>query len=105
VINIVDVSDPANPVEIRSFNDATRINSVEIAGDICYVNDYYRDLYLFDVSDPSSPGEISRIENPSGHKIELDNDIVVSMRAESAALFDVSDPEVPDLIMIIPLAD
>ena len=67
-INVVDVSDPANPVNVKTFQwsgDATGNSSVHngrVKGDLLHVAYYEAGFRVFDISDPTNPVEVGMYE-------------------------------------------
>lgn len=60
---VVDISDPANPVQVGvgpSFS-VGNISDIKISGTTCYVSCYMGDLSIVDISNPTVPQEIHRI--------------------------------------------
>ena len=67
-INVFDVSDPANPVNVKTFQwsgDATGNSSVhngQVKGDLLHVAYYEAGFRVFDISDPANPVEVGMYE-------------------------------------------
>ena len=59
----VDVSDPANPVQVghADFGHSGAGGSIEVVGDTAYVSAHGWGLQVVDVTDPASPAYIGRI--------------------------------------------
>ncbi|MFH1844874.1 MAG: hypothetical protein ABIF77_16915 [bacterium] len=54
-LQILDITDPANPGFLGSFDTSGRAFGVAIAGDHAYVADYGSGLVVLDISDPTNP--------------------------------------------------
>lgn len=54
-LHIIDISDPANPEVVGSFDTPGNSSGVAVNGDFAYVADGDDGLQIIDVSDPSSP--------------------------------------------------
>ena len=67
-INVFDVSDPANPVNVETFQwsgDATRnspVHNGQVKGDLLHVAYYEAGYRVFDISDPANPVEVGMYE-------------------------------------------
>ncbi len=57
-LTILDVSNPAQPVEIGHL--ALPVVDIEVAGDYAYIAAGDAGLHLVDVSDPTAPVEVGR---------------------------------------------
>jgi hypothetical protein len=66
-LTVIDLSDPANPVEAGHFRDAWRPRAVGVVGGLVYVVAYRPDapakgdLHVFDVSNPAEPTPIDTV--------------------------------------------
>lgn len=105
VLDIVDMSDPSNPVSIGSttypgaFTHNTWLND---AGTVCFTTDELDGAYItaWDVRDPSNIQYLDRIRSPySGgtttlHNVHVLNDfLVVSYYTDGIYIVDASNPE------------
>ena len=119
-LEIVDVSDPGNPVHhgkvsYGSFTESDDIDdilsgSIRIVGDYAYVLSYTSDsLHIIDVSDPGKPilkGFLKDSENIKYpmHLVVVDNYAYVSFTrysenlSECVAIVDVRNPEKPKYV-------
>ena len=67
-INVFDVSNPANPVNVKTFQwsgDATAnslVHNGQIKGDLLYTAYYEAGFRVFDISDPVNPVEVGKYE-------------------------------------------
>ena len=67
-INVFDVSDPANPVNVETFQwsgDATGnspVHNGQVKGDLLHVAYYEAGFRVFDISDPANPVEVGMYE-------------------------------------------
>ncbi|MBL7074737.1 T9SS type A sorting domain-containing protein [candidate division KSB1 bacterium] len=57
-LEVVDISDPANPVELGKIVTPSIVYGVAVSGSYAYVADYWDGLRIIDVSTPSSPQEV-----------------------------------------------
>jgi len=72
-LQIIDVSDPANPEIIGSAATPGSASGVALSGTNAYVADEYGGLHVIDVSNPSKPQIIASISTPGSS-----SDVVVS---------------------------
>lgn len=57
-LEVVDISDPANPIELGKVLTPAVVNGVAVSGSYAYVADGGGGLRIIDVSTPSSPFEV-----------------------------------------------
>lgn len=108
-LDIVDISDPANPVFLG--NDpciSTGAMDVVVDGTVAYVTMKWHGLRVFDVSNPASPNELVGIEeNPSVqltlHLTKVGNTVYVATENEGLILYNVSTPSNPSKISACPV--
>jgi hypothetical protein len=98
---IVDVTDPAHPVEVGS--NSTRgyyAQSVTLDGTTAYVANRGEGLTILDVSDPMRPVEVGRLDTPgSVQAVALrDHLAVVADQRGGLQLVDVTRPTSPVLL-------
>jgi hypothetical protein len=65
-LRVVDVSDPAHPVEIGFYDSGEFFQAVAISGSYVYVADGVVGLRVVDVSDPAHPVEVGFYNTPGG---------------------------------------
>lgn len=94
---IFDVSDPAAPLEVGSYDTPSDAHGVSVVGQYAYVADWDSGLRIIDVSAPGSPVEVGAL-----HTSGLASDVVVygdyayvTLGSEGLAVVDVSDPYSP----------
>jgi hypothetical protein len=63
-LQIVDISEPSNPVYAGSFNTPDYAFSVFISGGYAYVADHRSGLQVIDVSNPSNPTFVGSYDTP-----------------------------------------
>ena len=105
LLDIIDVSDPANPTSIGSttypgaFTHNTWLND---AGNVCFTTDEVGGGYIhsFDVSDPGNIQMLDRIRSPLAggvtipHNVHVLNDfLVISYYTDGIYIVDASHPE------------
>ena len=96
-MRIIDVSTPAAPAEVGSFDTVSYAYKVQVIGGTAYVADVRDGLRVFDVSDPTSPAEIGFF-NTNGMAFGLQiagNKAFVGDGPDGVRVIDVSDPAAP----------
>jgi hypothetical protein len=95
---IVDVSDPAQPALIfgeRLMSNAA--TSIAVDGGLAYIGDYYRSiLEVFDVSNPTLPVVVSKVEG-GGRAIHVKEGFAYSAGQRGLFVHDLEDPLLPVL--------
>lgn len=107
-ISIIDVSEPATPVVVAEIDlPGMGATCFTLTGDLLFVVDWDQ-LKIFDVSDPASPIPVgSPLAIDTGYDIDAYGSLlcVVGGYPATAKLFDVANPEVPNLIGEIDAGD
>jgi hypothetical protein len=104
-IKIVDISTPATPVVIGTYNTASSAYNVTIAGNLLYVADGNGGLVILDVTNPANPTLVKTFGTGNGSRA-LDVK-VVGNRAYLAAdirglILNVSNPAAPTILGHLP---
>ncbi|HIC68474.1 MAG TPA: hypothetical protein EYO90_02970, partial [Candidatus Latescibacteria bacterium] len=110
-IQILDISDPSNPLELSKFTDNLPfgVHNCFIAGDLVYLVGNLVGLRIVDISDPRAPFEIGHWEIPESeqeefsfaslHDLSVSGDRAYLAYAEAGLrILDVSDPRTPTQI-------
>jgi len=63
---IIDISDPANPIEIHSIKDNQPVYDMVIEGNYAYTARGYFDIAVFDISNPIKPVKVDYFQ-PNGY--------------------------------------
>ena len=67
-VNIIDVSDPANPKEVGNYNPGYYVHDCHVKGDYLYAAAFYKGtIDIVDISDKSNPTLVTQIEVPAGN--------------------------------------
>lgn len=100
---IVDVSDPAHPVEVGSNSTRGYAQSVAVSGNYAYVANRGDGLTILNVSDPMRPVETGRLDTPgSATAVALRGSLaVVADQRGGLELIDVSKPASPILVKTV----
>jgi hypothetical protein len=99
-LHIVDVSDPAMPVEIGLFWDGTFYNRMSLDGSLLYLASIGGGgTIAVDVSDPANPVKLSSLSTEQAYSIHAaDGLVAVGPRSGVVSLYDVTNPAVPFLL-------
>ena len=96
---VIDISDPANPIELAEERFAGYSTNIDIAGDYVYFTcSPYDDeeLNIFDISDPSAPVFASTIELTNPYDVVVDGNFACVVDMDMGLImYDVSNPETP----------
>ena len=105
---IYDISSPGTPVELFSWTPAQNSGnpcSVQVRGAIAYVGAGWDGLYIFDVSNPRAPVQLSHFDTPDwiiGMDVQEDT-AVLSLGDSGLMTVDVSDPARPLALGVVEL--
>ncbi|MEA1922299.1 MAG: hypothetical protein U9N63_06550 [Pseudomonadota bacterium] len=99
-LDIIDISDPANPVLLSNFDTTGGGNGVFLSGATAYIADGNEGLQIIDISNPAAPSLLGTYDTDGGAQ----NVQVIGTRAYVAdsnagfKIVDVSNPEAPTLL-------
>lgn len=101
-LSIVDVSDPANPVDHGSTN-VPQVHNVTVSGDLAYVTGY--PVEIIDVSDPDDPTPLNTYRTPGeAEDIEIDGErAYIADGAAGIHVTDLADAARPQSLGSYPL--
>jgi choice-of-anchor B domain-containing protein len=107
-VDIIDISDPTNPVQVANFRGTggdNEIRDIEIQNGIGFFSSDSSTsggIFVVDLSDPTNPVQLARIDPSNGgarHVHTLSVDGAYLYEADSATsiirVFDISDPSNP----------
>ena len=109
-LSVIDVSTPASPVLLGTFNAGVQINSVKVSGNYAYLasTSNTAGLTIVDVSNPAAPTQAATLDLPgttNALTIYLNGNYAYIGRAFSATagnaefvVVDVSTPTVPTVV-------
>lgn len=98
-LQIIDVTNPAVPVEVGSLGTSSLVWDVEVVGAVAYIGD--SGLRIVDVSNPALPVELSSIAgvgcntNFQSADVEVVGELAYLECRAGLTIFDVSDPANP----------
>ncbi|RKY91386.1 hypothetical protein DRQ15_05095 [candidate division KSB1 bacterium] len=99
-LRIIDVSNPANPIEVGSFGDEFTFINIFLSGYYAYIVEWGRGFKIVDVSNPKDPREIgsyAKMIYPWAVQVSKQYAFVTTM-GQGLCIFDVSDPTNPELL-------
>jgi VCBS repeat-containing protein len=105
-LEIVDISDPSNPIAVGSY-DQLSVGldvTVSVSGSYAYIADQDQGLKIFDISNPSSPsllGSYSTLSNSYSVAISAGYAYVVDADNHAVRVLDVANPADPTLVSSI----
>ncbi len=104
-LHIIDVSNPASPFEVGSYEDPSGgFTHIAVAGNYAYVTAEWKGLLVFDVSNPAVPTLVtSSPYNFDGHPFGLSRPTVLGTSLYTTCGYDfcvvnVADPANPELV-------
>jgi hypothetical protein len=105
---IIDISNPANPILVSTFQLPAGYppTAITVQGNYAYVGDFYGDVFIVDVSDPSNPQAIGRML-ASGERVQsivIQETMLYATTADGPGInvFDISNPNSPFSIRLVP---
>jgi hypothetical protein len=103
-LEIIDISEPENPVELAKYLTPSFIYSIVVEGNYVYLANEDLGLRILDVTDRSNPIEIAFLEIQGFYsRIAFNNDFIYysTNSSEPLQIIDVSDPELPTVVRIL----
>jgi hypothetical protein len=96
-LRVIDISNPALPVEIGALDTPGQAIDVEVVGDLAYLADGDSGLRVMDVSNPALPVELGALDTPGyAYDVEVVGDLAyVANRRFELRVIDVSNPALP----------
>ena len=96
-LRIIDVSDPAAPVEVGFAELLYQVWDVAVAGDHAYVANALGGLRVLSVSDPAHPVEVGYANSVDyGNEVAVAGGYVYVADMGGLRTFDLSNPAIPD---------
>jgi hypothetical protein len=102
-LQVIDVSEPAAPVELADFRYRFPNEpwDVVVEGERAYILDYFAGILITDISDPSEPRAVGAYETPqflAGLDIDADRAVTLGQEMYGFAVLDLSEPAEPELL-------
>ena len=96
-LQIVDFSDPANPIELAKVELQAPLRDVTINGNFVYVAAGNAGLFIFDISDPTQPNEIGSIKRDADFiGVAVQGNYSYVLTRGWMYIIDISDPVNPE---------
>jgi nitrous oxidase accessory protein NosD len=103
-LRIVDIRNPAVPIEVGRELALHRIMDVAVAGELAFAAAADEGLFMLDVADPTRPRTVGRLYT-GGYTFAVEHTagrLVVADGWAGVALVDVSDPAAPSVVANVP---
>ncbi len=98
-LRVLDISNPAVPVEIGSLEPLSIVNDVAVSGTYAYVTDTYDGLIVIDISDPTNPVQVGGCDTPGMlMRLAIVGNYAFLGDYYTFQVADISDPTAPVLI-------
>ncbi|MDD5626100.1 MAG: DUF2341 domain-containing protein [Patescibacteria group bacterium] len=100
-LRIINVTDPANPVEVSSIGSGNAFKSVDVVGNYVYLAVEGSDLYIYDISNIAVPffvGNYSIINYEAYDLQAIGNYVYLANRQGGLYIIDVTDPYRPAMV-------
>ncbi len=95
-LRIVNISDPASPYVVGSYNTYEYVNSVKVSGDYVYLAVGISGLLILDVNDPSSPILIGDFNTDgSAEGIDISGNYAYVADDLGLQIIDITNPSFP----------
>jgi hypothetical protein len=95
--NVVDVSDPTQPVLIYAIEGVGFESSIDIEGELAYIVQDESSLNVFDVSDPAQPVHVYQLDCASKAGMLVHDGFAYSAGSSGLVVHDLADPRRPVL--------
>ncbi|MFQ6003281.1 MAG: T9SS type A sorting domain-containing protein, partial [Candidatus Zixiibacteriota bacterium] len=99
-LQIINVSDPANPDSVGSYDTPGNAYGVFVQDSLAYVADYGSGLQIINVSDPANPDSVGSYDTPANARDVFVRDSLAYVADDWGGLqiINVSSPASPDSI-------
>jgi len=89
----LDVSNPAEPIELGSVSLEPARGFLRVVGSVAYAGgEFDRPFTAIDVSDPTQPVVIAELEGIQGRSIDIDGSLAYVAGDDGIRIVDISDP-------------
>ncbi len=97
-LEIVDVTDPANPIQASRIPLYGRADDIVVGGSFAYLGCYGAGLQIVDISDPYNPSLVGQYYHEAYcHGLSLSGDYIYGAFCNYFDIINVSDPHNPTL--------
>ncbi|GEP42064.1 carboxypeptidase regulatory-like domain-containing protein [Brevifollis gellanilyticus] len=99
-LQVVDVSDPRNPVIVGSLDTPGNANDVRVSGNLAYVADGTAGLRVISIAKPTAPVSIGSVDTPgeAWDLVLVGTRVYLADGSEGLKVIDASVPSVPSII-------
>ena len=99
-IQVVDISEPGDPVLVTTVTMPDRTSDITIHGSMAYVGGYYNAFHIVDLSIPETPYIVGSVETSGSTEAITIHDgyLYATGYEQSVDIFDIADPTFPQLI-------
>jgi len=95
-LEIQDISDPANPVTVGTFDGGGHYKRLALDGTVAYLACWSTGVVAVDVSDPANPVQLSTVSTIQAYSVAAADDrVYVGPRSGNMFVYDVTKPEAP----------
>lgn len=95
-IQVIDISDPTNPVHVGGCSTPRGVPTVQIAGDYGYTGQCEYGLYVYDFSNPASPVHVATCNTPnSARNCAIEGNYAYVADCPGFVVIDISNPLSP----------
>jgi hypothetical protein len=70
-IRVLNVSNPANPITVKTYNFTGQLEDFEIAGQYAYVIDAAYGVHVYNITQPTAWSQVSSVPIPGAHDITV----------------------------------
>lgn len=103
-LRIVDVSDPANPVETSVWDTPGHATRIALKEDYAFIGDSWGGLRVIDITDPAAPFEAGFADFGDAAQTICLRDNYAFIGGHTFVVYDISDPTDPVQIASVPPA-
>jgi hypothetical protein len=95
---VLDVSNPAKPTQVASYGTSGSVYTLDLDGGILYAAATTDGVHVLDVSEPTSPKRLSRLEAGAVDTVKVRDDRAYVSGSSGPYVFEVAYPEFPSLL-------
>jgi hypothetical protein len=104
-LRVIDLSDPALPKQVGSYNPGSSGTSMAIAQDYLFIADHYRGVQVFDITVPTTPQLLGVYATEgSASSLVLQGDYVFLADGTALEVINIADPGRPTRVARLKMA-
>ena len=102
-LRIIDITNPANPFEVGSFETPGYPEGIAVTGNYAYIADRWEGLRIIDITNPANPFEVGSFETQDLAKDVgiAGNYAYIAGNSQGLRIIDVKNPSTPIEVSII----